>query len=54
MIHWDRIEEGCWGWQAPQFAHNYYVYQVLWFGDSTVLVRLMNREQTIEVPRMMV
>ena len=33
---------------APQFAHNYYVYQVLWFGDSTVLVRLMNREQTVE------
>ena len=34
--------------ETPSIAHNYYVFQVVWFDTTTLLLRLMNREQTAE------
>ena len=34
--------------ESPVTTHNYYVYQLVWFDTTTILLRLMNREQTAE------
>ena len=34
--------------EVESIAHNYYVFQVVWFDTTTLLLRLMNREQTAE------
>lgn len=34
--------------ESPATTHNYYVFQVVWFDTTTILLRLMNREQTTE------
>lgn len=32
----------------PEATNTYYVFEVAWFDDTTLLLRLMNREQTAE------
>jgi hypothetical protein len=33
---------------SPRLTNTYYVFQVVWYDDTTILLRLLNRVQTVE------